>query len=100
LIGRQGRNNMQKVGAYETTLKWNATFSCNAKFKGDSWKIDNSSSKRWTCFSSFLLMLFQYLLLAIFSILDRSIPWYLFVTEKYEICKKKKIYGMMICYFC
>ena len=37
-------------------------------------------------------MLFQYLLVAIFFILDRSIPWYLSVTEKnHEIFKKKKI---------
>ena len=33
-------------------------------------------------FSFFLLMLFQYLLVAIFFILGGSIPWYLLVTEE------------------
>lgn len=53
MIGRQGRNNVQNVGAYETVLKWTITLFCNAKFKDDSQKIVNSSSKRQNFFFFF-----------------------------------------------
>jgi len=52
-------------------------------------KLSILRQKKTNTFFSFLLMFFQYLLVAIFSILDRSILWYLLVTEKnHEICKK------------